>query len=162
MSHSQIVSTLDLLNLVCGLGSGLMAGVFFVFSVSVMRALRDLPPACGIAAMQSINRVIINPVFLSVFLGTGGLCLPAFVLELVRRDSAEVWGTVAGSALYLIGVLFVTMRFNVPLNNALDRISPQSSDAAQFWSMYLSQWTAWNHLRTVAGLAAALSFALAR
>jgi uncharacterized membrane protein len=155
------VSTLDFLNLICGLGSGLMAGLFFVFSVCVMRALRSLPSACGIAAMQSINVVIINPIFLSVFLGTAGLCVPAVILAFVRRD-AEMWQTVAGSALYLIGVLFVTMRFNVPLNNALARVSPQSSDAAPVWSDYVSRWTAWNHLRTVAALAAALSFALAR
>jgi uncharacterized membrane protein len=155
------MSTLDLLNLVCCLGSGLMAGLFFVFSVCVMRALRSLPSACGIAAMQSINVVIINPIFLSVFLGTAGLCVPAMILAFVRRD-AEMWETVAGGALYLIGVLSVTMRFNVPLNNALARVSPQSTDAAPVWSDYLSRWTAWNHLRTVAALAAALSFALAR
>jgi uncharacterized membrane protein len=45
------VSTLDLLNVICCLGSGLMAGLFFVFSVCVMRALRNLPSACGIAAI---------------------------------------------------------------------------------------------------------------
>lgn len=127
-----------------------------------MNALRRLPPACGIAAMQSINVVILNPVFLSVFLGTAGLSVPAMVLAFARREPAEVWGTVAGSALYVIGVLFVTMRFNVPLNNALARVSPQSSDAAQFWNTYVSQWTSWNHVRTIAALAAALSFALAR
>src|SRR4030095_13450430 len=138
-----------------------MAGLFFVFSCGVMRALRSLPPPCGIAAMQSINVVIINPIFLSVFLGTAGLSglamIPAF-----RRREAETGETVAASALYLIGVLFATMRFNVPLNNALARVSPQSTDAAPVWSDYLSRWTAWNHLRTVAALAAALSFALAR
>jgi uncharacterized membrane protein len=156
------VSTLDFLNLFCGLGSGLMAGLFFVFSICVMRALRSLPPACGIAAMQSINIVIINPIFLFVFLGTAGLCVAAIVLVFVRGDLADLWGTIAGGALYLIGVLFVTMRFNAPLNNGLARVSGQSGDAAQFWSAYLSQWTVWNHVRTVAGLAAALSFALTR
>ena len=154
------MSTLDLLNLICCLGSGLMAGLFFVFSVCVMRALGTLPPAHGMAAMQSINVVVINPIFLSVFLGTAGLCVLAMILAFVRRD-AEMWETVAGSALYLIWVLFVTMRFNVPLNNTLARVSPQSTDAAPVWSDYLSRWTAWNHLRTVAALAAALSFALA-
>jgi uncharacterized membrane protein len=156
------MNTLDILNLVCCLGSGLMAGLFFVFSVCVMRALRSLPPACGIAAMQSINVVIVNPIFLSVFLGTAALCVPAMILSFVRRDSGDLWATVAGSALYLVGVLFVTMRFNVPLNNALARVSPQSGDAAPVWSHYLSRWTAWNHVRAVAALAATLSFALAR
>ena len=52
------------------LGSGLMAGTFFAFSVFVMGALGRLPPEQGIAAMQSINIVVINRVFLAVFAGT--------------------------------------------------------------------------------------------
>ncbi|PTR10630.1 hypothetical protein C8R32_101160 [Nitrosospira sp. Nsp5] len=51
------------------LGCGLMAGLFFVFSNSVMKVLARLHPESGIAAMQSINIVIINPLFLTVFLG---------------------------------------------------------------------------------------------
>ena len=52
------------------LGSGLMAGLFFIFSVFIMAALGRLPPASGIAAMQSINVIILNGMFLSVFMGT--------------------------------------------------------------------------------------------
>ncbi len=50
------------------LGCGLMAGLFFAFSVCVMKALAQLPPEKGIAAMQSINVTILNPVFFVVFL----------------------------------------------------------------------------------------------
>jgi uncharacterized membrane protein len=65
---------LDVVALLAGLGSGLMAGFFFAFSVCVMKALAKLPPAQGIAAMRSINVVVINPVFLTVFFGTGVAC----------------------------------------------------------------------------------------
>jgi uncharacterized membrane protein len=41
--------------LVAALGSGLMAGLFFAFSVSVMKTLARLPSGEGIAAMQCIN-----------------------------------------------------------------------------------------------------------
>jgi len=44
-----------ILTLVSALGCGLIAGVFFAFSAFVMKALARLPPAQGIAAMQSIN-----------------------------------------------------------------------------------------------------------
>ena len=57
------------------LGCGLMAGLFFAFSVAVMKALERLPPAEGIVAMQSINVAILNPVFLTVFFGTAAACL---------------------------------------------------------------------------------------
>jgi uncharacterized membrane protein len=63
------------ITLVAALGCGLMAGLFFAFSVSVMKALARLPSAEGIAAMQSINVAIINPVFLAVFFGTAAACI---------------------------------------------------------------------------------------
>ena len=75
-------SLLFVLTLIAALGSGLIAGVFFVFSVSIMKALGRLPSAHGIAAMQSINDVIVNPVFLVAFLGTPASCLLATVLSL--------------------------------------------------------------------------------
>jgi uncharacterized membrane protein len=61
--------------LLSALGCGLMAGLFFAFSVSVMRALAALPSAAGLAAMQSINVAIINPMFLAAFFGTAVACL---------------------------------------------------------------------------------------
>jgi uncharacterized membrane protein len=57
------------------LGCGLMAGLFFAFSVSVMKALARLPSGAGMAAMQSINVAIINPVFLAAFFGTAAACV---------------------------------------------------------------------------------------
>jgi uncharacterized membrane protein len=156
------VHPLDLLTLVCALGTGAIAGVFFIFSICIMKALRALPAACGIAAMQSINIVIINPWFLFMFLGTAGSCVLAAALSIAMWNADGAVGRLVGSAIYLIGVLFVTMRFNVPLNDALARATPETSDAASLWADYLSRWTAWNHVRTVAALLAALSFALTR
>ena len=43
------------------LGCGLIAGAFFAFSSFVMPALKRLPPAHGIAAMQSINKLAVTP-----------------------------------------------------------------------------------------------------
>ena len=63
------------LKLVAMLGCGLMAGVFFAFSTFVMPALARLQPAQGIAAMQSINITVINPLFMGVFLGMAVACL---------------------------------------------------------------------------------------
>lgn len=45
------------------LGCGLMAGLFFAFSVCVMKALSQLAPEKGMAAMQAINVAILNPLF---------------------------------------------------------------------------------------------------
>lgn len=156
------MSAFDLLTLACAIGSGVIAGVFFAFSVSVMKALGAIRPACGIAAMQSINIVIINPWFMSVFLGTAVTCAIALVVAVMSWDAAGTWGVSLGSVLYLVGVFFVTMRFNVPRNNALARVDAESDEAAKLWVDYLSRWTAWNHVRTIAALAAALSFSIPR
>jgi hypothetical protein len=54
---------LFVLTFLAALGSALIGGLFFAFSAFVMRALGRLPPAGGIAAMQSINVAVLNPVF---------------------------------------------------------------------------------------------------
>jgi uncharacterized membrane protein len=56
--------------LATALGCGLVAGVFFAFSTFVMPALKRLPPAHGIAAMQSINTVAVTPAFMTALFGT--------------------------------------------------------------------------------------------
>jgi uncharacterized membrane protein len=159
-----MMRALSLLALASAIGSGVIAGVFFIFSVCVMKSLRALPSACGIAAMQTINIVIVNPWFLSMFLGTALTSLAAVALSVLSpaaADAASAAGTLAGGVLYVVGVLLVTMRFNVPLNDGLARISPQGGDAARLWDDYLARWTVWNHVRTLAALLACLSFALA-
>lgn len=62
------------LTVAAALGSGLIAGVFFAFSNFVMKALSRVPSAEGLAAMQSINVMVLNPLFLGVFMGTAALC----------------------------------------------------------------------------------------
>ncbi|WP_228050189.1 hypothetical protein [Tychonema sp. LEGE 06208] len=61
--------SLLILKLFAVLGCGLIAGVFFAFSTFVMNALGRLPPAQGIAAMQSINIAVINPLFITALFG---------------------------------------------------------------------------------------------
>ncbi|MDP3329696.1 MAG: hypothetical protein Q8S60_15520, partial [Parvibaculum sp.] len=63
-------SFLLLLTLLAALGSGIVAGIFYGFSSFIMGALGKLAPHEGIAAMQSINVVVINPAFFAAFFGT--------------------------------------------------------------------------------------------
>ena len=41
------------------------------------------------------------------------------------------------------------------LNAALAGVNPSSADANRLWADYVNAWTAWNHVRTTAALAAA-------
>lgn len=146
------------LTFLSALGAGLVAGIFFAFSAFIMSALDRLPPAGGISAMQSINIVVLNPVFFAVFFGTAAACLGLAIAALVGWSEASAPYLLAGSLLYLVGTIFVTIAFNVPLNNRLASVNPNSAEGASVWARYLSAWTAWNHVRTAASLAAAALF----
>ncbi|MGC1395742.1 MAG: anthrone oxygenase family protein [Coleofasciculaceae cyanobacterium] len=149
------------LKLFAALGCGLIAGVFFAFSTFVMSALARLEPAQGIAAMQSINITVINPWFMTAFLGTAAACLFLAISSLLKWHQPSAAYLLLGSLLYLVGTFGVTMIGNVPLNEALAKVNPESTDGANLWASYLTNWTMWNHLRTVAALAAAASFTIA-
>ena len=148
------------LTLLAAIGSGLMAGIFFIFSNTVMQSLAQLESSAGVASMQAINRVILNPMFFILFMGTAVLSLILPVTVLVQGGQAGVWFIVAGSLFYLLGDMLVTILFNVPMNNALDRVSATGQEAAALWQTYLSRWTWWNHVRTVAALLAMVMFIL--
>jgi uncharacterized membrane protein len=61
----------------------------------------------------------------------------------------------AGGGLYLVGAVLVTIVRNVPMNDALAAVDPDSADGAAQWTRYVPRWTAWNSVRAVAALAAA-------
>jgi uncharacterized membrane protein len=144
--------------LLCALGAGLMAGVFFAFSVFVMVALARLPAAHGIAAMQAINVAVLNPIFLGVFLGTGAVSAALVVIALLMRPYPGIGWLIAGAAIYIAGSIVLTMLCNVPRNNALAALEPESAEGAAYWPRYVSEWTAWNHVRAIACIAAMAAF----
>lgn len=147
--------------LLAALGSGLVAGIFFAYSFSVMGALARIPATQGITAMQAINVVIVNPVFLLAFVGTAVLSVVAVILSLVSWSRVDSIFLLVGAALYLIGSIVVTGAANIPRNNALDRVDPASDEGAAYWSGFVPQWTAWNHVRMAASLLASAAFILA-
>jgi uncharacterized membrane protein len=139
----------------CALGCGLIGGLYFAFSAFIMRALGDLEPAAGIAAMNAINTAILRSTFMPLFLGTTLASAALMVIGLLQLGSPRAAGLIAGGLVYVIGMFVVTMAFNVPLNNALIRGGER--DAAT-WQRYLVIWTRWNHVRTVASLVASAVF----
>lgn len=143
------------------LGAGLMAGAFFAFSTFVMGALARLPAAQGIAAMQSINIVVINPIFLGVFMGTAVVAVALVAVALFQWSLPGSVYLLAGGVLYVAGCFLVTMIGNVPLNNALMAVAADSTTGVQVWAKYLADWVWWNHVRTVASLLATGFFIVA-
>lgn len=99
-------------------------------------------------AMQAINRFIIRPSFLIVFLGTGVLLITACFL--IEYSHPSFLFLVLATLAYVVTCLISTIAFNVPLNNKLDSSDSQSSEGLEFWQQYLDTWTKWNHVRSLA------------
>jgi uncharacterized membrane protein len=148
------------LTLVASIGAGLVAGVFFAFSTFIMRALRALPDAQGISAMQAINRAAPSPLFMTALFGSAVVCVALAVSALTRLGEPAARYQLAGSAVYLAGVV-LTIVYHVPSNDALAVVDPAGAGAAGVWRHYVTGWTAWNHVRTLTSLAAAVILALA-
>ena len=79
---------------------------------------------------------------------------------LFQWDRAVAGYWLAGSLLYLIGTIGVTIAGNIPLNDALAVVNPDSAEGTMLWARYLIDWTFWNHIRTAAACLAAILFAI--
>jgi len=142
------------------LGSALIGGVFFAFSSFIMKALARVPSREGIAAMQSINVVVLNRSFLGAFMGTAAVSLLAGLLAIGGWGTPAALWFLAGAVLYVAGTFLVTGLGNVPLNKQLAEVAAEDAVAAAVWQHYLDRWTRLNTVRTAAATAAALSFAV--
>jgi uncharacterized membrane protein len=137
--------------------TGLMAGLSYGFTVAVIPGLRDLKPKEHITAMQAINIRILNPLFAVSFVGPGVLLpLAAFL----HRGGASFPWLLAAAALYIVGVFGITGGGNVPLNNRLAQVSSDTlteAEAEQVRQDYHGRGSGWmwlHNLRTLAAIAA--------
>ena len=143
-------SLLQWLTGVALLSTGLMAGVYFTFSVFVMASLQALPHDHGAKAMISINKVILTSAFMPLFFASS-------LLSLALLFSGDGLVQLA-AAIYLLGMFVITAVFNVPLNNRL-RDAPEQQ-LNETWRLYLRHWSRWNHMRTLSSLIATTLFLL--
>ena len=152
----QIVLILSLV--AAAIGSGLVAGIFFAFSTFIMAAFARIPAEQGIAAMNSINVTIVRSPFMALFVPTAILCIVISVLALMNWRGGASALMLAGAALYVFASFLSTIIFNVPMNDALAKVSGSGTEAAALWATYLKDWTWWNHVRTIASLLASVAF----
>lgn len=164
-AYSALSANIETVQILLGIGSALMAGVFFAFSSFVMTALDNLKPGEGIKAMQRINIDVFCWSFMSLFFVLPVAFVTAAVVVLQNTTVANANRVLIAAVVYLVGVFAVTMFGNVPLNNALARVDVATSETGKrmdessagiVWRNYVVVWRRWNHVRTFAGLAASL------
>ena len=118
--------------------NGLLAGIYLAFLVAVMPALHGQSDSVFVTVMNRVNVVIVNPVFLAVFLGA-----PLLALLRLRADHGAV-GIIAAVA--AVAALLVTVLVNVPLNDALAGGGSRAD--------FETPWLVAHAVRTVAAVAA--------
>lgn len=143
--------------------TGLSAGFFFAWSVSVIPGTLKVPDLTYLETMQSINRAILNPAFFLIFFGSLALLSLASIYEF--HTSRLVFGLVLGSAItYLLGTFGVTALGNVPLNNQLDVLDLAQMNVEQireFREYYEARWNRLHGIRTLFAVIAFLGVGLA-
>ena len=140
--------------------TGLSAGLFFAWSVSVIPGTQKVLDITYLETMQSINRAILNPIFFTVFFG------PAIFLSLtsIYEFHSNHWAFglfLAASIIYLVGTIGVTGLGNVPLNQQLELLNIAELQVERVESFRKIYEAKWNRLHLIRTICASLAFALA-
>jgi uncharacterized membrane protein len=143
--------TADAVLTAAALVAGLQAGTYFTWATGVMPGLARADDRTFVEAMQRVNVAIVNPVFISTFLGAPVLAAAAAV---VADDRVRPWA-IAGAVLAAATVV-ITGAGNIPLNNALAAAGPVAriADLASVRKAFESRWVRLNFARSVTSAAA--------
>lgn len=131
--------------------TGLSAGFFYAWSVSVIPGNRHITDMNYLQSMQSINRAILNPAFFLVFFGS----MVALGLAGFLEFSGNKWVfalVLLAFLTYLFGTFGVTGMGNVPLNNELDVLNLKEMSVqglAEFRKYYEANWNRLHLIRSV-------------
>ena len=151
------METLRVTALVTGtLAMGLMAGVFGIYANAIMPGLRRTDDRTFVGSFQSIDRAIINPLFMTTFFAALLLPLLAAVLHLSEDEQSVLPWTAAAFVLYLV-VVVTTLAVNVPRNDEI-KAAGRPDDIADLGAIRRRfderRWSRWNTARALLSLAA--------
>jgi uncharacterized membrane protein len=141
--------------IVTAITTGLIAGLFYAYSCSINIGLGTLPDGAYLAAMQSINKAILNPVFFASFLGTVILLPLCTYLHYRQPLSPRFIILCIAATLYLTGVFGVTIFGNVPLNEGLAKFDfgvASIEDISRERINFEKPWNRLHQIRTVASV----------
>jgi uncharacterized membrane protein len=138
------------------LTTGLIAGVFYAYAVSVNLGLAAQPDASYVATMNAINERIENPLFFASFFGAVLFLLAALAAHSSRPRSGRFWLVALACAFYIGGGFLVTVFVNVPLNEELTRVASDASagELGRARAAYEDPWDFWNDVRAVSSVLA--------
>jgi uncharacterized membrane protein len=159
-NSTALGSTARTLTLACAtLTTGLIAGVFYAYAVSVNLGLAAQPDASYVATMQAINGRIQNPLFFLSFFGAVLFLLAALAVHCRRPRLGRFWLVAMACALYIGGGFLLTAFVNVPMNDQIAGVAAGASpgELARARAAYEGPWDFWNGVRTVLSILAFLA-----
>ncbi|HYI24338.1 MAG TPA: DUF1772 domain-containing protein [Thermomicrobiales bacterium] len=131
--------------------TGLAAGVFYTYQVSVTRALAQVGDDAYVATFQSINRTIQNAGFAASFIGAPVLIVAS--LATWWGEDRQVAGTIAAGLVLQAVSLAITGTGNIPLNAQLERTGlVTGAEASDARNRFESRWNRLHAARTFASI----------
>lgn len=145
------------------LANGLLAGLFFAFTIAVVPALRRAGDRTYVTVMREVNIVILRPGFLAVFILAPGLSILVAVLEL--PDHGSRWALVVAAGAAAVSAV-LTATINVPLNQTLHHAQIGSgtdadTNATAARAAFDRPWARANALRCAANAVAVVALGVA-
>lgn len=137
-----------------------MAGLFYAWSISVTPGIGKINDESYLRAFQSMNRAIINPLFIIVFMGLVVLLIYTAYLYYGTSHTTRFWLTLSAAVLYIGGVMIVTFAGNIPLNNSLEALKIDTMSADQMAAFRSGLEGKWNTLNTIRTVSSSVSFLL--
>ena len=155
-----MLSFSNIVLIITALVTALIAGLFYAYSCSVNPGLGKLPDEQYLAAMQSINKAILNPLFFISFMGTLLLLPVSTFMSYGQPLSMRFWCLLTATIVYGIGTFGVTMFGNVPLNDSLEKFDVANATVDAINAQRLAFEKPWNSFHTVRTLASAAAIVL--
>ena len=135
--------------------TGLTAGLCFTWTNAVTPGIGQMDDFGFLYAFQQMNRVIVSPTFILVFFGPFVLNIALIYLKYQNADKS-FWFLVVATMLFTLGVTFVTVFKNVPLNEMLDRTDLTASTSEELKALrqkFETPWKQWHLVRTLSAIA---------
>lgn len=146
------------------LATGLSAGVFYTWNISVIPGIKMLSDKNYLEAMKALNRAILNPAFFVTFMGAIPLLLCSMFFQYKEGINLSFWFMVIATISYFGGVFGLTAFGNVPMNEHLEQIDLLTLDvhALHNTRQYFERpWNQYNTIRTIFALIAFASLVIA-
>jgi uncharacterized membrane protein len=141
------MTALNILQVSCIVSMGIMSGIYFIFSNTIMPTLRNINS--GSDVMVQLNDIILNSTFKYLFFFSA---VSSAYLAMFAKDVDNMFR--AGCFVFFFGTFIVTLFRNVPFNNLLKEADIAHYRVVDVWEKYLVSWGRWNHVRTLSSIVA--------